>query len=362
MRRKGKSGMLVAILAGITVFLWGTVSEADVISTKGRTYMGTLEFVRQGDIEFEIDAVDDTVDIEIEDVTDLQTDDPRLVLYGNSGSVTGPLLGFEDGRLQVQAEPGAEGVIRVPVDEILSISDPADFRFGLFLRDHLRYWTGAIDIGVTATQATTDTSQFLVSLSGKREKGPTEINLSASYQYGRQRDRGADAETGSTTNLDQINGSASLRYDLFDSIFTFGEVQATYDAIQFLSLRTQPFGGVGYDIIDIDDDNLSVELGVGWVYESYFDGEEEDYAALSFGLKGEWDLPMDATFSGSIAYRPDVIAWAENYLIQAKADLSLPITSLLSFKFSVKNDYNNRPSEGAVPNSLYLNVALSITF
>ena len=46
MRRKGKSGMLVAILAGITVFLWGTVSEADLITTKGRTYMGTLEFVR----------------------------------------------------------------------------------------------------------------------------------------------------------------------------------------------------------------------------------------------------------------------------------------------------------------------------
>ena len=53
--------------------------------------------------------------------------------------------------------------------------------------------------------------------------------------------------------------------------------------------------------------------------------------------------------------------WSDNYLIQARAAATLPLTSHLSFKLSVKNDYNNQPSEDAIPNSFYINVALSLT-
>lgn len=80
------------------------------------------------------------------------------------------------------------------------------------------------------------------------------------------------------------------------------------------SVTSKPSQGDVEFEIDAVDDTLDVEL----------DGEQEDYIALLFGLKGECDLSLDVTVSASIAYRPDIVAWTENYLLQAKADLSLP--------------------------------------
>ena len=356
---------LLGIVGATTFFLATGVlpAAADLLETKGRSYLGTLDSLRQGDVTFEIDAIDETVVIDLDDVTNLQTNGPRFVVFGTTNSATGVLMGIRDGSLEVAQEN--EPTIQVPLSELWSVADPAANFVSAFLGNYLRYWSGNLDLGITATQATTDTSQFLISVGGKREKGDLEIDLSASYRAGRQKDQGE----ASTKSQDEIDGRFGVRYDIKKPIFLFGEIQATYDAIQFLSLRTQPVAGVGYDLIDTDDASLSAKLGTGWIYERYFPNSCTDpgvactdgYAALSFGIEGDWELPWDAELSGSISYRPSLTDWSNNYLIQAKAAATLPLTSHLNFKLSVKNDYNNQPSEDAVPNSFYFNVALSIT-
>jgi putative salt-induced outer membrane protein YdiY len=358
-RRQMGIWMCVAWVSAVGV----PTAHADILETKGRTYLGTLDSLRQGDVTFEIDAIDETVVIDLDDVTNLQTDGPRFVVFGTTGSITGELLGIQDGSLQVAPLAGAS--INVSISELWSVSDPPANLVSAFLGNYLRYWSGNLDLGITATQATTDTSQFLVALGGKREKGDLEIDLSASYRAGSQKDQGKAA----TRSQDEIDGRIGIRYDIKKPIFLFAEVQATYDAIQFLSIRTQPVLGVGYDLVDTDDANLSTKLGSGWIFEKYFPRSctdpnaacEDSYAALSFGIEGDLELPWDAELSGSISYRPSLTNWSDNYLIQAKAAATLPLTSHLNFKLSVKNDYNNQPSEGAIPNSFYFNVALSVT-
>ena len=382
-------------LTAWVVLLWAGVAAADILETKGRTYIGTLDSLRQGDVSFEIDAIDETVVIDLDDVTNLQTTGPRFVVFGTTGSVTGTLLRIRDGKLEVQPaassdekadadsdatndpEPKTPEVTVIPLDELWSVDDPVRNIVAQFLGNYLRYWSGNLDLGITATQATTDTQQFLVSIAGTREKGDLEINLAATYRSGRQKEQGEK----STKSQDEIDGRVGARYDVHKPIFVFGEVQATYDAIQFLSIRTQPVVGVGYDLVDTDDASLSVKLGTGWIYEKYFpttckvDPEDDpvdalddesvscsdSFAALSFGIEGDWELPWDAVLDGSLSYRPSVTNWSDNFLIQAKASATLPLTSHLSFKLSVKNDYNSQPSEDAIPNSFYFNVALSLT-
>ena len=360
MRRQlfGIGGWTALLLA-----IWVSPAGADLLETKGRSYLGTLDSMRQGDVTFEIDAIDETVVIDLDDVTNLQTDGPRFVVFGTTNSATGVLLGIRDGSLEVA--PEKEAIVRAPISELWSVGDPPANFLSSFLGNYLRYWSGNLDLGITATQATTDTSQFLISVGGKREKGDLEIDLSASYRSGRQKDQGEAP----TKSQDEIDGRFGVRYDIKKPIFLFGEVQATYDAIQFLSIRTQPVAGVGYDLIDTKDANLSTKLGTGWIYQKYFPNScsessvdcTDSYAALSFGIEGDWELPWDAELSGSISYRPSLTSWTDNYLIQAKAAATLPLTSHLNFKLSLKNDYNNQPSADAVPNSFYFNVALSIT-
>jgi len=375
-------------LAAVWMMLFGVdIAGADVLETKGRSYIGTLDSLRQGDVSFEIDAIDETVIIDLDDVTNLETVGPRFVVFGTTDSVTGSLLGIQDGHLLVQPEadpatepvadpaglpaagaaasPALPAVVKIPMQELWSVDDPVRNVVAGFLGNYLRYWSGNLDLGVTATQATTDTSQFLISIAGKREKGDLEIGLAATYRSGRQKEQGSP----STKSQDEIDGQISVRYDISKPYFIFGEVQATYDAIQFLSIRTQPVLGVGYDLVDTDDASLSAKFGSGWIYEKYFPTScsaadvacDDSFAALSFGIEGDWELPWDAVLSGSFSYRPSLTNWSDNYLIQARAAATLPLTSHLSFKVSIKNDYNNQPSEDAIPNSFYFNVALSLS-
>lgn len=332
----------------------GAANAADSVTTKGRTYLGDFESWRDDEVEFVIDAVDKTVQIDTDDLSDLHTEAPRLVLFGESGSVEGQVQGIQNDEMTIEDGEGVKTL--VPVDEVVAISDPADNFAADYLLRSLRYWSGRLDLGLTATQATTNTTQFLASISGKRVKGPTEINISASYRYGRQREQ----DSTSTTNLDEIIGSIDLQYTFVDKLFAFGEMQGTYDAIQFLSIRTQPFVGLGYDFIDTDDATLAAKVGMGWIYERYFGGDHEEYTAASFALSAEWDLPYDATFTGSVSYRPALRAWTQNYLIQSKAEFDLPVTSLLSLTVSVREDYNNQPSEDASRSSFYFNFGIAV--
>ena len=327
---------------------------ADSITTKGRTYLGDFESWRDDEIEFVIDAVDETVKIDTDDLDDLHTEAPRLVLFGESGSLEGRVDGIKDGQMKIA--DGSDPEALVPVKQVVAISDPAANFAADYLLRSLRYWSGRLDLGMTATQATTNTIQFLASVSGKRVKGPTELNISASYRYGKQREQGEE----STTNLDEIIGSVDFQYTFVDKLFAFGEMQGNYDAIQFLSIRTQPFVGLGYDFIDTDDATLAAKIGMGWIYERYFGGDHEEYAATSFALSAEWDLPYDATFTGSVSYRPALRAWTQNYLIQSKAEFDLPVSSLLSLTVSVREDYNNQPSEDASRNSFYFNFGVAV--
>jgi putative salt-induced outer membrane protein YdiY len=391
----GRQWWTIGLAIGWAMLLGVDVAGADILETKGRSYIGTLDSLRQGDVSFEIDAIDETVIIDIDDVTNLETVGPRFVVFGTTDSMTGFLLGIQDGHLLVQPEadpeaapetdpatqpaadsapaptegakasPAAPTVVRIPLEELWSVDDPVRNFVAVFLGNYLRYWSGNLDLGVTATQATTDTSQFLISIAGKREKGDLEIGVAATYRSGRQKEQGSP----STKSQDEIDGQISVRYDIHKPYFIFGEVQATYDAIQFLSIRTQPVLGVGYDLVDTDDASLSAKFGSGWIYEKYFPNScsaadvacDDSFAALSFGIEGDWELPWDAALSGSLSYRPSLTNWSDNYLIQARAAATLPLTSHLSFKLSVKNDYNNQPSEDAIPNSFYFNVALSLT-
>ena len=66
-------GLAAGLAAGWMMLFGVDVAGADILETKGRSYIGTLDSLRQGDVSFEIDAIDETVIIDLDDVTNLKT-------------------------------------------------------------------------------------------------------------------------------------------------------------------------------------------------------------------------------------------------------------------------------------------------
>lgn len=354
-RMQTLSATLTAFALGTLLCLPGTAAAEDKLSAGGYFFAGTLKSIQGGNATFEIGTTKNTIDISLESLEGLETEGPRMILYGDSGVVEGRITGYADGAIEVEEADGRK--LTLPVDEILTASAPPGDDFTRWTSDRLRYWTGNFDISASAAQATVNTTQILFGLGAKRVDKQSELNLAASYRYGTTQPSGEERQT----NLDIATGSVNARYTVWADLFVFGDMVATYDAIQLLSIRTQPVVGVGYDLLKLDSGKLSAKIGYGWIYERYFGGDHDQFSTVAVGLTTNWALPLDSTLEASLDYLPNVADFGHDYLLQTKVTYALPIMSFLSFKLQVQDEYNDAPAPGATRNSFYVNVGLSLT-
>jgi len=346
---------LLLSVAAAALLISRPAQATDTLEAGTSSLEGKLVDIVGDTANFDIAGTDSSLAIDTNELKSLTTEDPRLVVYGDDDSVSGTVVGIREGNLAVRTEN--QETVEVPLDEIVTLGGPADGAFDRWSRDNLRFWSASLDLSASTSQSTTDTTQILFGASARRKSDDSELNMGVSYRYGTQK---ADGEA-KQTNLDEAIGILNLRYTVWDRLFVFGDMQATYNAIQRLSLRAQPNAGAGWDFIDTDNGRLSGKAGFGWVYESYFNDERNEYAALTLGLNGEWDLPLDSTLAASVEYLPALSDFANNYLLQARLTYTIPVISFLDFKIQVTDDYNNQPAEGTQPNSFYFNVGLSVT-
>jgi hypothetical protein len=346
---------LVGTLSVLALTLPTRAAAMDSLTAGDSALTGELVDISDDTANFDIAGTDSSVAVATDDLKNLTTDKPRLIIYGDDEKIDGNVEGITDGKLMIRTTEGRE--IQVPLTEVISLGGPAASALDQWTRDNLRFWSGSLDLSASTSQATTDTTQILFGASARRTSEKSLLNIGASYRYGTQK---ADQEP-TQTNLDEAIGTINIRYTVWEEIFVFGDMAATYNAIQLLSLRAQPSAGVGWDILNNGDGRLSAKAGFGWVFERYFGGDENKYAALALGLDSEWKLPLDSKVTAELNYLPALNAFADNYLLQARLSYTIPVISFLNFKVQLTDDYNNQPAAGTQPNSFYFNVGLSVT-
>jgi putative salt-induced outer membrane protein YdiY len=221
------------------------------------------------------------------------------------------------------------------------------------------YWDGSFDFAYNTSRATDDTLGMSLGLNLERERGPSLLRIRTSGRFGKQKDRGEDERT----NENQLLGEISQKYDIADRWFVQGSFDAMDDEVESHSLRSVPKLGVGYELYDTEDLTVSIAAGPAYVYQRYFGGSTEDYAALGFAAESEWDLPWaDAVWYTRLGYTPSVTDWTTDYLVRGETWLEIPLAGPFAFKASILNIYNNSPADGTDRNSLNTSLGLSAEF
>jgi hypothetical protein len=348
-------------LMAVALLLGAPAARADQVTAKGTVLRGTVKAVSSTGVTLETEYGTGAILIKWADVEDLSTDGPFQVLYGDSQTANAPLRGLQDGRLLVGTD--TEATTPVEVTSLLS-GGPIDADgpgWQERLRDHWRYWDGNLDAGFNLQEATTDTLGFFVGFGTVRTKKPTRFTLAANYRYGTQQRSGEDK----STIEDRAYGLARGDYDLTERLYAFVSGDATYDAIQRLSLRGVPKLGLGYLVWEepLDETKrnfLSVETGGAWVYESYFGPGTTDFFAVAFGAAAGYHLPLGAVFGARVDYLPAVDDFTGDYLLRSEMGLTLPVVDPIAVKIGLVDEYDSTPAEGAEHNSLYFTSGLSL--
>lgn len=283
------------------------------------------------------------------------TDGAFQVLYGADQEINAPLQGFSNGTLQA----GSTAIAIKTLESGLPIGANGP-SFNDRMRSYWRYWDGYFDVAFNLQQATTDTAGFLLGFKTVRTNDPTKFTLGANYRYGTEKRKGQER----STIQDQLLGLVRGDYSFTPRVYGFTSGDATYDAIQKLSIRGVPKAGLGYVIwersLDAGRDFLQAEVGPSWVYERYFGGMDRNYFAIAFGALAGYYLPYGAHFDWRVDYLPAVANFTKNYLLRSDASLTVPLMNPISAKFGYLDEYNSNPAPGARPNSLFLTAGFSV--
>lgn len=343
-----------AIAVSAIALLVASAACADEITAKGDVLHGTVSDVTAKGVVFTPDFGKGDVTIEYADLEALKTDQPFHILHGEDATTVAPITGYRDGKLTL----GGDMPVDIPVDSITwSVSQKKyDDSMMVRLRQRLRFWTGNFDLGFSYTDATISTSQLLVGLGATRTKGPVKLALGASTRYGTQKPQ----DDSQTTTQNDVRGNIRGDYSFTENFFGFVAADALYDAIQKLSIRTVPRGGLGYKVYSTKTAYLQFEAGVGYVYERYFGGDTNDYTTAVFGVEAYKELPRDAKFKFRTDYLPAFGRWANDYLIRTDASLLIPFWDPFAIKLSLLNEYDSTPAANTKYNSLGLFAGFSV--
>lgn len=379
MRRMRHQVAFHALCIGLAVsvaLLCSRRAYADQVTSKGTVLHGTVTGVSSSGVTFEPEYGKGSLVIKWENIEDLKTDGNVQVLYGEDEESDTPLAGYSDGKLY--AGTAVEGATVIDITTIHSgvAIGPDGPSWRDRIRSSWRYWDGNLDFAFNTQQATIDTTGFMLNFWTMRKKDPTRLIMGATWRYATQKDeRSSPSET---TTQDSLYGLLRGEYDIIARLYGFGSGEATYDAVQRLSIRGIPKAGLGYTFLErqLDEDRrdfLAGEVGGAWVYEQYFTERlpgpppvtfvpSNDYFAIAFALVAGYHLPYGSHFDGRVDYLPAVDNFTGDYLLRSQAGLTMPVVDPIAAKFSVVDEYDSTPAPGTQSNSLYITVGLSLVW
>lgn len=291
--------------------LTGTVvSKQDNILTLDTPYAGTLR-------------------IQWSEVRQLISEKPVQVILEDETRLTGTLLPTEDGKVRIRASEIME-TAPIALSEVRYINPPVEVNGGVRIK-------GRVNVGMNVSSGNTDTEQY--HLDTEVVARTLKNRFTAGATFNRATDSGTETES---------NATGYGKYDHFvsEKWYTYANALFTRDELKDLKLRTTLGLGSGYQFFESEPLNLSLEGGLTYVNEDFYDKEDDSYPA------GRWALNYDRLLFGSrirLFHHHEGLAGLEDVddiLILSRTGLRVPLGQGLTTTAQLDVDWDNTPAEG----------------
>lgn len=209
-------------------------------------------------------------------------------------------------------------------------------------------WTGTVSGGFALTNGNTDTTsfnagyEFLYNWDAKNR-------LKSDALYLR-------AKTDDELTADRLGFNGREEYRLTSRAYLFGQLQFLRDRFKEIDYLWAPAGGAGYDLIQSMRTTLSVDAGLGGVWEKNPGLEVSKSASIALGEK----LTHKITPASMLTQYASALYKTNNFddaLYIIGASLAASISSRTQLKFEVVDTYKN-----VVPDPTLVNNDVAVLF
>ena len=321
----------VVVVSGCLALSAGLAHADEVTLANGDRLTGTI--VRKEDemLVFET-SYSGELKIRWIDVTGIFSENPQRIYLDDGRRLKGKPSVNAQGELVVEAE-GEPPSEPVPVARVRWIN-PAPHISGEGVK-----FDGRFNLGAASTTGNTDT-----------EKIHVDAEIIARTLKNRYTG-GFAVNEGKTSGVkSESNTLGYLKYDRFLTPKWYAYVNGSGERDRFkdIDLRTIAGAGSGYQFIDTDLTNLSLEGGLSYVRTDFDAAPDEDYPAFRWALKFEHYL-----FRSKVQFfhQHETLVGIddpEKVLVRSITGLRMPIADKIHTALQYNVDWENEPAPGRV--------------
>ncbi|MFW5989661.1 MAG: DUF481 domain-containing protein [Desulfosudaceae bacterium] len=316
--------------------LMAGVSAGDVLSLRnGDTLTGSIAALDDGVVVFESEVAGE-VEVAAEDIVCLESDRELAFFLADGSSFTGTVECLGEGRIRMVGsddpakEAGdGEAVRELAFSEIQSLQKEEPEK-GLTHKGKLN--AAGVRTNGNESSKSLNVSGRLVS-SYKKHR----LNLESEYNYAESED-----------DLTAENFLAGVQYDYFLSKRIFTYLQGLYekDRVAGLDRRLTSGAGLGYQLLETERNQLSLEAGISHVNEHNDNAANRDYEAARWAVRFESVLVADTLDFFHYHEGYDRLDDSRTLLIRSSQGLRLKVSGNLYTNLQVDYDYDNDPPPG----------------
>jgi putative salt-induced outer membrane protein len=225
------------------------------------------------------------------------------------------------------------------------------------------HWRGLVGASLAATAGNTESNSLALNLDVARQTQHTKISVQGFINRAESK---VDGER--TTTADKWGLSSQYDSDISLRWFAFGKVGFDRDRLIDLSLRSTVSGGLGYHMIDTEDQTLNLFGGLSYTDRRYsadqtLHGTTSRHFSNPGALIGqEYSQQLDGSrvvFKERLELYPD-LSQDHAHLARFNASLNVSISRTLSLSVGLVSTYNHNVPAGTKKTDTTLLTGLNI--
>jgi putative salt-induced outer membrane protein YdiY len=305
---------------------WSAFADT-VVLRNGDLITGTITGVEAGRLLVRTDYAGE-LKIELRAIGTFTSADEVTTILRNETRLFGRISGDSE---TVQILPAGGGLTRtIAIPELIGIEQ------GRMAEQALRL-SGRINVGASSSSGNTDVTRLNVDTELIARRRANRFTLGARGTYAS--DQGRQTES---------NAIATFKYDRFVTprLYGYGSTTFEYDPFQDIRLRSTYGAGSGYQVIESQRTNLTVEAGLDYVYTDYYDAANQDFPAARLGLRFDhWLIDSRMQFfHKSEAYGS--LDQIQQSFVRTQTGLRFPLRDSFLAQAQLNYDWDGNPQPG----------------
>jgi hypothetical protein len=214
------------------------------------------------------------------------------------------------------------------------------------------HWESVASVDLTLTRGNSRNFLATATIDTKRKSEKNEILLGGAAGYGDTTTTDSTGKETDTKTQDYLKGYGQWNH-LFTERFYGGlRVEGLHDDIADINYRLTVSPLAGYYLVKTTNTFLSGEFGPTYVNQE-IGGRSESYIALRLAERFEHKFKTGARIWESLEWLPQIDHF-DNWILNAEAGVSAPVTKSLDVRLVAQDTYNNQPATGRLKNDLKL--------